>query len=280
MPTDPINANAQMQQLAGNAVAHARDNYGVNLDYSENSLHHLEQLLQSAHGVYTSSSSSDNSHKVFIEKIVQLWGSYLGEVIRRGWGGIWIEVDHETFLQLETQRLDPLGQVRSRIMAGDQHNVHEYYDTLSKTLKQLSPHPQSTAFVQPPSRGNETGFQVVKAPGKSCPDCGSDLQGRDVARCPYCDASLVDLSPADQTGEQDPDRKTDRVAPAATLHATEDFLKKQQEESQTRELEEEQERQQAEKKRKKKASRDRVGCLIILIILVCVFMAFISNGRM
>jgi hypothetical protein len=251
MATDPINANAQMQQLAGNAVAHARDNYGVSLDYSENSLLHLERLLQSAHGVYDSSSSNDNSHKVFIEKIVQLWGSYLGEVIRRGWGGIWIEDGHETFLQLEPQRLDPLGQVRLRIMAGDQHNVHEYYDTLSKTLKQLSPHPQSTAFVQPPSRGNETGFQVVKAPGKSCPDCGSDLQARDIARCPYCDASLV-----------------------------EDFLKKQQEESQTRELEEEQERQQAEKKRKKKASRDRVGCLIILIILVCVFMAFISNGRM
>jgi len=54
---------------------------------------------------------------------VRVWGSYFGEVIRRSLGGDWIVDQKEVFLQLGSRRLDPLGQVRSRIVIVDQKNV-------------------------------------------------------------------------------------------------------------------------------------------------------------
>jgi len=57
-------------------------------------------------------------------------GSYLGEVIRRNLGGDWIVDQKNVFLQLGSRRVDPLGQVRSRIVDGPLYNVQGYFHGL------------------------------------------------------------------------------------------------------------------------------------------------------
>ena len=157
--------NPHMEKLANQAVNAARDKFGVALDFTENSLHPLEQLMQTAHAVYqeryTKSIENGNSVNIPIENTVKVWGSYYGEVIRRSLGGDWIVDQKDVFLKfvsgrldslgpgrsrlvivdqknvfllLGSRRLDPLGQVRSHIIGGDLYDLQEFYTALKAGL--------------------------------------------------------------------------------------------------------------------------------------------------
>jgi hypothetical protein len=129
MTRNLININPQMQKLADNAVTAAREKFGISLDLTEYSLQQLEILLQQAHEAYQQRFISGSSQKIPIETTVRVWGSYFGEVIRRSLGGGWIADQKEVFLQLGSRRLDPLGQVRSRIVIVDQRDVFLQLDS-------------------------------------------------------------------------------------------------------------------------------------------------------
>jgi hypothetical protein len=170
MVAEPINVNSQMKQIADNAVTAARDKFGVTLDFTENSLEQLEVLLQQAHQGYKSASSSGNSPNTPIENTVRVWGSYFGEVIRRSLGGDWIASQKEVILQLGSRRLDPLGQVRCRIVEGQQNNLQRYFQELLYESKNiLDANPKSNElkknYLQTSSVGkknrNSSTFYVV-----------------------------------------------------------------------------------------------------------------------
>ena len=82
-----------MQAYAGQAVAAARD-YQIRLDYSEESLQQVESILGrlrvpipgGARGEASSAAPSDAE----TEDLCKVWGGYLGEVVRRRWGGEWV----------------------------------------------------------------------------------------------------------------------------------------------------------------------------------------------
>jgi hypothetical protein len=131
MATNLINVNPQMQKFAENAVIVARDKFGVNLDFTENSLQNLETLLQQAYDGYKQSAVSVNASNVSIENTVRVWGSYFGEVIRHQLGGDWIVDQKDVLLQLGSRRLDPLGQVRSRIVDGQLYNVQSFFSGIT-----------------------------------------------------------------------------------------------------------------------------------------------------
>ena len=123
----PIIVTSQMQQFSAGAVTVARDKFGIRLNYGENSLRILDVLLQKAHEQYQQASRIDNPANISMENTVRIWGSYLGEVIRRNLGGDWIAEKKNVFLQIGSRRLDPLGQVRSRIVDGSIYNVHRFF---------------------------------------------------------------------------------------------------------------------------------------------------------
>jgi len=127
MLPNPTNVNSQMQQLANNAVIAAKDKFSINLDFTENSLQQLDVLLQQAHESYKKTTSSANSQNISIENTVGVWGSYFGEVIRRTLGGDWIADKKYIFLQIGSGKVDPLGQVRLRIINGPQYNLQGFF---------------------------------------------------------------------------------------------------------------------------------------------------------
>jgi hypothetical protein len=162
MASNPIVVNPQMQKLADSAVVAARDKFGVSLDFSENSLQQLETLLQQAHEGYKKASSGGNPASISIENTVRLWGSYLGEVIRRKWGGDWVVVENNVFLQVGNRELDPITQVRSQIISGPKYSILGYYDDLSLGKKNdPSSNPKGISY-----------YQDVNI-GLHCPKCGS-----------------------------------------------------------------------------------------------------------
>ena len=135
MALNLINVNSQIKQLADTAVVAARDKFGVNLDFTEGSLQQLDTLLQQAYHRYKQSSSSGNPANISIDNTVRIWGSYFGEVIRHSLGGDWIVDQKNVFLQIGSQRLDPLGQVRFRILDGPLYNIQSYFQGLKPGIQ-------------------------------------------------------------------------------------------------------------------------------------------------
>src|SRR5271157_5099737 len=125
-----IKVGELMQKLAGQAVAIAKEKFGYNLDFSTNSLQQLDILLEQAHERYIQSSIGGNISNPYIGKTVRVWGSYLGEVIRRKMGGYWVIYQNNELLQSGIQKLDPIEQVRLRIVSGPQYNIPEFYQGL------------------------------------------------------------------------------------------------------------------------------------------------------
>ena len=84
---------AMMLAYAEQAVAAARQ-LEVQLDYSEESLQQVETILDrlqdpipgGARGAASSATPSDAE----TEDLCKVWGGYLGEVVRRRWGGEWV----------------------------------------------------------------------------------------------------------------------------------------------------------------------------------------------
>jgi hypothetical protein len=156
--TNTASVNSQMQQLAESAVVAARDKFGVILDFTENSLQQLDILLQQAYEGYIKVSSGGNPASVSIENTVRIWGSYFGEVIRRSLGGDWIVDQKNVYLQIGSRRLDPLGQVRSRIVKGALYNVQNLFQGL------LSGKPNNfeVASIEPGHEKNNSQTTIIE----------------------------------------------------------------------------------------------------------------------
>jgi hypothetical protein len=89
----PQDLDEIMQSYAEQAVAAARE-LEIELDYSEESVKQVENILErldgavrgGAPGAATSPTPTDSG----TEDLCKMWGGYLGEVVRRRWGGEWV----------------------------------------------------------------------------------------------------------------------------------------------------------------------------------------------
>src|SRR5689334_6120291 len=83
--SDELTLEGQIQRDADAAVTAAKKGFGINLDFSVESLEHIDTML--AHH-YELIQQSDVS-PAMIDRVCYVLGSYVGEVIRRKWGGEW-----------------------------------------------------------------------------------------------------------------------------------------------------------------------------------------------
>ena len=106
--------NDEMKQAAEYAIKVAKEKFGLILDYSDNSLPNLEKLLEQASQQYRSQVGNRKPLDNAINRTASIWGSYLGEVIRRKWGGEWI-IDENSKRLLSINgigRMEKSGRVR------------------------------------------------------------------------------------------------------------------------------------------------------------------------
>ena len=125
-----------MLAYAEQAVAAARE-YHIHLDYSEESLQQVETILDrlqdpipgGVRGAATSAAPSDAE----TEDLCKVWGGYLGEVVRRRWGGEWVL---ETYpggnfltvaLSVPGGKVFPSMKIYRRLSQGAAENVWSFY---------------------------------------------------------------------------------------------------------------------------------------------------------
>ncbi|HET9839164.1 MAG TPA: hypothetical protein VFR84_13070 [Candidatus Angelobacter sp.] len=124
-------ANAYAEQ----AVLIARD-FNATLDYSENSLMELESIVARLALDLPNGAPAEE-----LTEVCKMWGSYLGEVVRRRFGGDW-SIDTYPGKQFATltltvagNKLFPSMKVHRRLTEGEADNLWTFYKMVKAKLE-------------------------------------------------------------------------------------------------------------------------------------------------
>jgi hypothetical protein len=113
------------------AVELAARDFGITLDWSEESVRHVEKLLSRLHGEIKNARPPEDT----VWKFAKAFGSYVGEVLRRHHGGEWgmVQLDDQSFPGLKQTGGGlcwPWGKAHNRIENGPEDNIWHYYCAL------------------------------------------------------------------------------------------------------------------------------------------------------
>lgn len=129
----------QMADLAEEAVQVAKARFATELDFSTESIEKLERILD---GIYRSRArrwAAKHWGGIPGEKKTWGWallgGAYLGETIRRHWGGQWTHQkngnpEEALTLWVRDVPIHPAAKVYHRLVDGPEHNVWHHYELL------------------------------------------------------------------------------------------------------------------------------------------------------
>ncbi len=134
-----------MASAANSAVEHARKYWSTQLDFSPRSIEDVELILARLY----ESIPRRTYQKLFRKKpspeqmatLSVAYGAYLGEVIRREFGGSWNkeDVNGEPTIALVFDRrhmIVPPAKVWKRLTNGEEDNIQSFYNVICKKLKE------------------------------------------------------------------------------------------------------------------------------------------------
>lgn len=122
--------DAMMEAYAAAAVTLAREIFRQRLDYNSGSLVAFEAVL----------SELAEKGDLDYDYEVKLWGSYLGEVLRRRYAGGWEMTQYPggvaavPAVEVRGSRLFPLMKVYRRITMGDAESIAAFFDMVTERL--------------------------------------------------------------------------------------------------------------------------------------------------
>lgn len=118
---------------AAQAVAAARDQFGIKLDGTDASMAQLDTVLAHAHASYRGKAPRPSEEQVMA--VARMYGSYLGEVYRQKHGGSWgmATRDGQALPGMRSKsgtNFWPWTQAAQRIAKGAEQNIVDYYNKL------------------------------------------------------------------------------------------------------------------------------------------------------
>lgn len=130
----PSETAALMAEYAKDAVDTAREKFEINLDYSLESIDSLDLILQSQFEARPTGWQllyRFLPSKRKLRTLSRMWGGYLGEVIRRQWGGEWLQPTDGPFkggltLLVRGTMLSPVGRAHKQMVSGSDASVAAY----------------------------------------------------------------------------------------------------------------------------------------------------------
>ena len=121
---------AMMEGYAQSAVELARTEFRQELDFSAESIEALDEILV----VVSESPERD------LDFEVRLWGSYLGEILRRRYAGGWEMTQYPggtvavPAVDVRGSRLFPLMKVYRRLTVGEEEDLSSFYAMVTERL--------------------------------------------------------------------------------------------------------------------------------------------------
>src|ERR1039458_7055265 len=124
-----------MEGYAGAGAEQAKRDFGLKLDFSSDSIDALDEILVMV----------GESPELDLDFETRLWGSYLGEVLRRRYAGTWEMTQHPAGLvavpavDVRGSRLFPLLKVYRRLTIGEEENLRAFYNKATERLGKAGP---------------------------------------------------------------------------------------------------------------------------------------------
>lgn len=121
---------AMMEGYAQAAVETAKSEYRQTLDYSADSINVLDEIIVMV----------SESVDIDLDFESRLWGSYLGEVIRARYAGIWEMTQYPggqvavPAVEVRGSRLFPLMKVYRRLTNGEEEDLRAFYNMVTERL--------------------------------------------------------------------------------------------------------------------------------------------------
>jgi hypothetical protein len=119
-----------MEGYARVAVELGRDQFAQKLDFSSESIDGLDEVLVQV----------GESPELDLDFEVRLWGSYLGEVVRRRYAGIWEMTQYPggvaavPAVDVRGSRVFPLMKVYKRLTEGEEEDLRTFYAMVTERL--------------------------------------------------------------------------------------------------------------------------------------------------
>lgn len=131
-----IPSNNDVASAAEDAVKVAKQALGKTLDYSVNSLQDLDALIEHVKKQFVVLTKEGKLTEKTVQRATISMGSYFGEVIRRSYGGIWIEKNAVMkTLVIKDIEFSPLSYVFQRLIKNSEYTLENYWADLSRKLQ-------------------------------------------------------------------------------------------------------------------------------------------------
>ncbi|MGA9071839.1 MAG: hypothetical protein WB424_16365 [Terracidiphilus sp.] len=121
---------SMMEGYARAAAEMGRSEFQQKLDFTSESIDALDEILVRV----------GESPELELEFEVRLWGSYLGEVLRRRYAGTWEMTQYPggtmavPAIEVRASRLFPLMKVYRRLTQGDEEDLRAFYAMVTERL--------------------------------------------------------------------------------------------------------------------------------------------------
>ncbi len=121
---------SMMEGYAQGAAEMARKDFAQELDFSSESIDALDEILVTV----------GESPELDLDFEVRLWGSYLGEVLRRRYAGSWEMTQYPggtvavPAVEVRGSRLFPLMKVYRRLTVGEEEDLSSFYAMVTERL--------------------------------------------------------------------------------------------------------------------------------------------------
>ena len=118
------------------AVKTATTKWNASLDFTPQSLEAIETVLTQLHDRMKTATPAERPTDKQIETAAIMWGVYVGEVVRRHYGGGWAIGKPDGVLQLEIKdaKIFPIRKVQKRLLDGSADAIPHYFKAMRVAL--------------------------------------------------------------------------------------------------------------------------------------------------
>ncbi len=134
--------NSEMRNLADYAIRTAKERYNIILDYTDLSIPRLETILEKIYWGF--SDHRDEGEGGLVYSAATIWGSYLGEFMKRRWGGKWTLKGTRQVLTIEENDFSPITFIYQKLIGRVRDKVDDYLFEVNRVF----PHART---IEPPT---------------------------------------------------------------------------------------------------------------------------------
>jgi hypothetical protein len=129
MPT----INDEMKEIAEYAIKTARERYKKDLDFSEQSILILENILSKIYWGF-SGRTDENGESGLLYNTALIWGSYLGEYMIFKWGGKWFLEGSDRLVSIHNIVFSPIKLIYQKLSDHPEYSLEDYINDTKRII--------------------------------------------------------------------------------------------------------------------------------------------------